>query len=233
MLGILIGLLVAGMMFVAVRSLGWLTIIQIFKNEKEAYRNFPFALTLGAAFVAYAGMVLWEESLFRGYLMKNISEGFNTRRLGSKRAALLALVSSSIFFGVLHSGNPNVSLMGAANLIVLGVFFGLPYLFTGELAIPIGLHLSWNFSQGILFGLPVSGQIDKVAVFALKIRGPDLWTGGEFGLEGGLMGLFAMLAGCALTILWVRISRGRVATHPCLAEYVPLDQRVAPDSDLT
>jgi membrane protease YdiL (CAAX protease family) len=221
--GLSLCLVLAGIMFVVARSLAWVTVAETFKNEKEAYKNIPFALTLIVAFVAYAGMVLWEGSLFRGYLMKNLSESLSTSRLGSRGAALLALMLSSIFFGVLHSGNPNMSLMGGLNLIVLGVFFGLPYLLTGNLALPIGLHLSWNFSQGVLFGFPVSGQMDKVAVFGLSGGGPDLWTGGEFGPEGGLMGLLAMLAGCALTILWIRISRGRVFQHPSLTEYVQLN----------
>ena len=216
-IGISMGLLLVGVVFIIERSFSWVSVAGTFKNEKEVYQNLPFVLTLGVAFVAYAGMVLWEESLFRGYLMKNFSESLKTRRLGGKGASLLALMLSSIVFGVLHSGNPNISLMGGLNLVVLGVFFGLPYLLTGNLAIPIGLHLSWNFSQGILLGLPVSGQSDKVAVFVLKSSGPELWTGGEFGPEGGLMGLFAMLAGCALTALWIRISRGRVSPHPSLA----------------
>ena len=231
--GLSLCLMLATMMFVVARSMAWVTVTETFKNEKEAYKNLPFALTLGVAFVAYAGMVLWEESLFRGYLMKNFSEALNTKRLGNKGAVLLALVLSSVFFGILHSGNPNISLMGGLNLIVLGVFFGLPYLLTGDLAIPIGLHLSWNFSQGILFGFPVSGQMDKVALFALKSGGPDLWTGGEFGPEGGLMGLFAMLAGCALTIVWIRISRGRVSPHPSLTEYAPLNQMATTNADGT
>ena len=231
--GFLLCLILAGIMFVVARSLGWVTVIETFKNEKEAYRNLPFVLTLGAAFAAYAGMVLWEESLFRGYLMKNLSESLNTRRLGNKGAAWLALLITSIFFGLLHSGNPNISLMGGLNLVLLGLFFGLPYLLTGDLAIPIALHLSWNFSLGILFGLPVSGQADKVAVLALESGGPALWTGGEFGPEGGLMGLLAMLAGCVLTILWIRISRGRVSGHPSLTAYIPLEQSMAANANGT
>ena len=211
-----------GAAFLAARSLGWVTVVDVFKNEKEAYRNTPFILTLLVALFAYAAMALWEELLFRGYLIKNLSEGFNCDRLGRHRAAVLAFALSSVIFGLFHSGNPYVSLTGIANLFILGVFFGLPYLLTGEIAISIALHISWNFFQGIVFGFPVSGQLDEVAVFSVDRSGPDLWTGGAFGPEGGLIGLLAMLTGCAIIVLWIRFVRGHVSPDPSLSEYRPL-----------
>ncbi len=210
-----------GAVFLLERSLGWVTIVEVFKNEKEAYKNLPFALTMVVAMFAYTARILWEELFFRGYLIKNLSEGFNNERLGRHGAASVAFALSSVLYGLIHSGNPHISLTGIVNLFVLGVFFGLPYLLTGELAIPIALHLSWNFFQGIVFGFPVSGQLDKVAVFSIDRSGPDLWTGGAFGPEGGLIGLLTMLAGCVIIVLWIWISRGHVSPHPSLPEYEP------------
>jgi membrane protease YdiL (CAAX protease family) len=157
--GFALGALLFSVVFLIEKALGWVTIIEVFKNEKDVYRNIPFAVTLIVGLFACAAMILWEELLFRGYLMKNLSECFNTKRLGAKGAVILAFISSSILFGFIHSTNPNITLIGVINLVILGIFFGLPYLLTGELAIPIALHISWNFFQGLIFGFPVSGQL--------------------------------------------------------------------------
>ena len=110
----------------------------------------------------------------------------------------------------------------AANLMVAGLFLGLGLVLTGRLGLPIGLHISWNFFQGNVFGFPVSGNDYAAATFlAIRQGGPDLWTGGAFGPEAGLIGIGAILLGCGLTVLWVRFSYGRVALYRPYALYAP------------
>ena len=86
-----------------------------------------------------------------------------------------------------------------------GLFFGLGYVLTGQIALPIGLHFTWNFVQGNIFGFPVSGRITHAtSLFLTQESGPDLWTGGAFGPEAGLLGLLAALAGAGVIVLWAR-----------------------------
>jgi hypothetical protein len=128
-------------------------------------------------------------------------------------------VLSSALFGYLHADNPNATLLSTANVLLAGMMLGFGYVLTGELAIPIGLHVTWNFFQGTVFGFPVSGLSFPGATFLRTDQsGPALWTGGPFGPEGGLLAPGAMAVGILLTALWVRLRRGRIAIYSPIAQ---------------
>jgi uncharacterized protein len=96
---------------------------------------------------------------------------------------------------------------------------GFGYVLTGELAIPIGLHITWNFFQGSVYGFPVSG-LGAFGPTFLDTRqgGPDLWTGGLFGPEGGLLVPVVMLLGMSLVALWTLLRTGKISLHAPIAE---------------
>jgi len=102
----------------------------------------------------------------------------------------------------------------ALAIAIAGVFLAPGYVLSGELAIPLGLHLSWNYAQGVLFGFPVSGVGLGVAVVRTRETGPDLVTGGRFGPEAGLLGVVAILVGIAAIAWWVRARTGRLGLAP-------------------
>ena len=94
------------------------------------------------------------------------------------------------------------------------------YILTGELAIPIGIHITWNFFMGNIYGFPVSGiDVSGVTLIAIQQNGPQVWTGGTFGPEAGLIGLVAMLLGGLLIALWVRGRYGRLELNEKLADF--------------
>jgi hypothetical protein len=96
---------------------------------------------------------------------------------------------------------------------------GFGYVLTGELAIPIGLHITWNFFQGAVYGFPVSGFGSFGAtLLSTEQGGPTLWTGGTFGPEGGLLIPAVMLLGMSLVALWTRLRTGKVSLHAPIAE---------------
>jgi membrane protease YdiL (CAAX protease family) len=75
---------------------------------------------------------------------------------------------------------------------------------TRNLWLPIGLHAAWNFTQGYLFGIPVSGVAEEGLVTS-RLSGPELVTGGGFGLEASVIAfVLATGAGLAMVILAVR-----------------------------
>lgn len=220
--GLLLGaLLIAGIFAVEVIA-GWVTIVGTFRTADPGEH---FALAIVLPIVLFVSVGIYEEMLSRGYLLLNLAEGLNFPVVGPRGAVLLAWLLSSVVFGLAHANNPNATFLSSIGLVLAGIFLGLGYVLTGELAIPIGLHITWNFFQGNVFGFPVSGGDFSTTTFiATAQRGPDLWTGGPFGPEGGLVGLLATLIGSLLIVLWVRGRRGRIALQTELAEF----RRLAP-----
>ena len=71
-------------------------------------------------------------------------------------------------------------------LMLTGLFFGLGYVLTGRLGLSIGLHFTWNFFQGNVYGFPVSGNIvGSASVLTIEQRGPALWTGARLAQKLG------------------------------------------------
>lgn len=142
-------------------------------------------------------LVSWQEELLsRGYWLQNLSDGLN-RSLG-------VLLSSAIF-ALIHLFNPNLSWLAFLGLFLSGLFLAYGYLRTQQLWLPIGLHLGWNFFEGIVFGFPVSGNY-TYQLIRQTTTGPELITGGAFGPEAGLILLPALLLGTA-GIHWYTMNR--------------------------
>jgi membrane protease YdiL (CAAX protease family) len=197
-------------------SFGWVRVEGAFVSRLP---DTPFWIALALPVVFFLCVGVYEELFSRGYQLLNMAEGLNYPFLGPRSAIVLAWVLSSSIFGVLHLGNPNATLLSAFNIALAGLLLGAGYILTGQLAIPIGLHITWNFFQGTVFGFPVSGLEPIGASFlSTEQSGPDLWTGGAFGPEAGLMDPIATLIGISLIALWIRLRQGRVSIHPPLAE---------------
>ena len=217
--GLFLGTLLMALIFGVEYLLGWVSVSGTLENGQP---QMPFWQLLVSGFLAYI-LVGFEEELFaRGYLIRNLAEGLHLPRINSKTAVLIAYLLTSVFFGFLHGGNANATLVSSLNLSLAGLFLGLGFVLTGELAIPIGLHIAWNFVQGYVFGFPVSGVDHHISLLAMHQSGPAVWTGGAFGPEGGLIGVFAFLLGLLGVYAYVRWTHRRAAVDTDLAEYKPV-----------
>jgi membrane protease YdiL (CAAX protease family) len=220
--GLVLGALLMVLIFVIEWAMGWLVIVDTFRTADP---NHLFWRGLLPPLLIFLYVGVYEELLSRGYLLRNLAEGFNVRWLGPSASLLLAWVISSVLFGLAHAANPNSSWVSTLHLALGGLFLGLGYVLTGELAISIGLHITWNLFQGVILGFPVSGiDFSDTTVIAISQGGPSLWTGGAFGPEAGLLGLLASLLGSLLTLLWVRRRTGRAGFKTSLAQYTPRDK---------
>jgi hypothetical protein len=214
--GLALGALMMTAIFLVELAVGWVTIRGTLQTARPGQ---PFAQAFAMPLVLFLCVGIYEEALSRGYLLRNLSEGLSFRFVGRRGAIILAWALSSLVFGALHLSNPNSSAVSTLNLAFAGLLLGLGYVLTGEMAIPIGLHITWNLFQGNVYGFPVSGGNFSDATFiAITQHGPDWVTGGVFGPEAGLIGFAAMAASMVLVALWVRRRRGHLAFDASLAQ---------------
>jgi membrane protease YdiL (CAAX protease family) len=197
--GFFLGALLMAVIFLVERAAGWIEVTSTFDTTGPL----PFGVSILFMLVVFGLVGFYEEAFSRGYGLKNLAEGLNLPFLGPRRAVVAAWLISSVFFGVGHAMNPHASLISTLGVTAAGLQLGLGYVLTGRLGIPIGLHFSWNFFQGNVFGFPVSGRDFGASFLGISQGGPGVWTGGAFGPEAGLLGFLACLLGGLLIILWV------------------------------
>lgn len=228
--GLALGAALMGLIFIVELAAGWISITGTLQGQLPELApgiplpSVPFGAALLSSLILFIAVGIGEEFFSRGYQLKNMAEGLGF--LSPTGAIIIATLFSSVIFGLMHAGNPNANVISTFNLFLAGVFLALGYILTGELAIPIGLHITWNFFQGNVFGFPVSGIDFGATLIAIEQGGNDLVTGGAFGPEAGLIGIAAMVLGSILTLLWVRVRYGRAGlwkrlTVPDLRHHQP------------
>lgn len=205
--------LIAGIFLVELAA-GWITITSLLSITPGA----GVVAELLAAVALFFAVGIYEELVFRGYLLTNAAEGLSGVPLFTPRRAIaLATVLTAGFFGAAHANNPNATLLSTANVAFAGVFLAAGYVLSGDLAIPIGLHITWNLVQGTVLGFPVSGTALGTSVVRTRQTGPPVVTGGAFGPEAGLLGLGAMVLGTIAIAAWVRARYGSADLHEAIA----------------
>lgn len=153
----------------------------------------PLLFAAGAAYV--------EELIVRGILFRNIEE-----MLGS----WLALAITAALFGLAHISNPHATIVSAVAIALeAGVLLGAAYMVTRRLWLAIGIHFAWNFAQGGIFGVAVSG-IASNGILRGKLQGPPLVSGGSFGAEGSVIAVAVCLAASVPLVMMAR-RRGCIA----------------------
>jgi hypothetical protein len=195
--GLALGGLLMALVFAVELAAGWLRVVEPIGLPDERLPAFVGTL------LVFCLVGVYEELLLRGVLLRNVAEGA-AGYVGERRAVGVAVLLSSAVFGALHLANPNATLVSALGISFAGVMLAAGYVLTGELAFPIGLHVTWNAFQGLVFGFPVSGLAMPGSLVTIRQHGPALATGGSFGPEAGLVGLLATVVGTAATALYVR-----------------------------
>lgn len=151
-------------------------------------------LSLGLWFLGMLGFIsqgMSEEVVMRGYLMNG---------LAPKWGFPVAMIFNSGIFAALHLGNPGMSTLALVNLFLAGIFFSVIFYLTDNMWLTGALHSFWNFIMGMVFGVQVSGLENLESIMQTKfVAGKDLFTGGAFGFEGGLVVTVLMLMAIGLS----------------------------------
>ena len=156
-------------------------------------------------FVGYLFQGMSEEVLFRGYLYK---------RLNTFLPLPMVIALTSLLFAVMHLGNDGISILAFINLVIFGVFTALIRYHSNSLWFIGALHSAWNFTQGPLLGVAVSGNGNQQFVLFSKLSDTTtLINGGSFGLEGSLITTLILLVAifaitkkfsCIEKLIWLK-----------------------------
>lgn len=188
LMGMLIGVLLIAILALTINIFGGFFFI---RNSQVGIGNLFYGL------IFFLQVSLVEELFFRGYIFQRTIRGLG------KTVALLIF---ALFFVLAHWANPGMmgstKLWASLNIGLASVLLGLAFIKTGSLALPIGIHLGWNWTQGCLLGFGVSGHLEQGFWAPIFSNKPDWLTGGEFGLEASLAGTAMLLLACVCLAIW-------------------------------
>jgi len=192
--GVGIAFVIMGLIYLAETAMGWVT-FESFAWQVEPMGTVVIGILM---FLALYILVGWnEELLFRGYQLQTLASGLNL---------FWAVFISSAVFGIAHLLTPNSSWVSTAGIFFAALFLAYGYVRTKHLWLSIGLHIGWNFFEGVVFGFRVSGN-DIYSLIRHQVTGPELWTGGLYGPEAGLIILPTLVVGMMLVYAYARYVR--------------------------
>ncbi|HTA69213.1 MAG TPA: CPBP family intramembrane glutamic endopeptidase [Bryobacteraceae bacterium] len=138
--------------------------------------HFQWPAALFVSIVLLFGAV-GEEMLFRGYMFQVLVKAIGP---------FATILPMSVLFGLAHSDNLNFTWLALLNTVLWGVVLGYAFLLSGDLWLPIGLHFGWNWTLP-WFGANLSGFTMGVTGYSMHWKVGELWSGGAYGPEGGLL----------------------------------------------
>ena len=152
--------------------------------------------TAGLGGVVAVGLLsgVLEEIVFRGFLFRLFSRITGT---------WVALLLTAALFGAAHAGNRGATVWSSVAIAVeAGILLGASYSATRRLWLPIGLHAGWNFCEGSIFGMAVSGHAMRPGLILGTLSGPPSLTGGEFGPESSIVAVVMCVTVAAVFLWW-------------------------------
>lgn len=158
----------------------------------------------------FAYILMWipqgasEEIMFRGFIIPRVAARYGTP---------FAVFFSSLMFGVFHAANKGFTVLALINLMLIATAFALIALYKEHIWTVCAAHSIWNFSQGNLYGLEVSGNTASATVLhSIYPQGvPSYITGGEFGPEGGIFVTVVSIVVIGIMCVLLRKKHGKTA----------------------
>lgn len=169
--GIFLGFAMLSLVLLILKALGF---AEISKNPNG------FDLKLFLIFLpAWMIQGFEEEFLLRGILMN---------QMASRGKIRIAILANSLIFSIFHLGNAGFDLMASVNIFLMGLVFSLIFYLEDSLYLVGGAHSFWNMTMANIYGIPVSGNNPtKFTLFNTSLKGPEILSGGSFGLEASII----------------------------------------------
>lgn len=206
--GVGLGMLLVTITFVIARTAGSLTV-----TGTDSFTGGSFLLWILLFFVAFVGVAFYEELIYRGIFITNAIEGLTARGYSRPVASAVALLGSTVAFSLVHvpsalvaGANPGLV---AAKTLAFGGLLGLAYVLTGELALPMGIHLGVNVAQMNLFGIGSSTIPGIPVVLGVEHAGTGLWNPSH-----GLPMIAATIVGALLVAGWCYVQSESLTIKP-------------------
>lgn len=181
------------------------------------YKDLLFGLAIGAGLIALIvgilylkGDIRFEPGAFTtmtllqllmfisvGVIEEVLTRGVLQHTMVRAGKPVLAIVLPSVFFGLMHLLNPLINVLAVVNTILVGLILALVTYYRKNLYWAIGFHITWNFFLSVVFGLTVSGiNLEEGRILESVLLKPDIWNGGDYGIEAGLIVslLFCLIA---------------------------------------
>lgn len=166
-----------------------------------------FAIGLLTLLIAVALNAGVQETVFTGLLIKNGAEGLAARGVSSALAVIGAWVVAALLFAWIH--NPSAPAQ-VVTLVIGLALYGLLYVHTGELALPIGVHTGVNYTGGVLITSPALGGES-----ASLVDVSDSLTGTLGSLSDSAVP--QILIAYIMLLGWIKVRRGEVGIETGLA----------------
>lgn len=165
--GLLVGAALISLCFMVIITVG---------DGQLSFFGFPTA-ALFSLLLVFVVVSLSEELLSRGYLLPYLKKHYG---------ATWAIAISSLIFTAMHLGNDHLNTIGLLSIFLAGVLLAQLRLIYHNLWVPIGVHITWNYFQGAVFGFAVSGNATE-SILVPTFETPSLINGGAFGIEGSII----------------------------------------------
>ena len=188
------GIAIGAFMFLVAYAIMVLTGSVTFQSVSSG--NFSI-LYFAAFFAGYLIQGMAEEVICRGYLMVSLSRRYSIS---------YSIILSAAFFAALHGMNAGVGFLAFLNLFLFGIFMGLLVVRCENIWIVGAVHSIWNFVQGNILGIQVSGLRQQPSLFTSELVSDRQWmNGGAFGAEGGFA--VTLVLGLAIAFLLWNMSK--------------------------
>jgi uncharacterized protein len=190
-----------GLAITTIAMIGILVVLMAAGGVRASSDTLQPATALGfGLFLVVQGII--DETVMRGMLVSGLA-----LLLGGRRIA--AVLVAGVLFGMTHAFFAGATPLSIVSNSLGGVMYGLAFVLTGRIWLGVGLHFAWNWVQGPVLGFILSGHPVTGALFHIDDLGPVWLTGGDYGPEGGIVGVgfrFVVIGGI---LVWVRIGGRR------------------------